>query len=248
VATRALTYVGHSTVVVDLDGGCVVTDPLLRDRLWHLRRVADPVAALPPALTAVLVSHVHHDHLDGPSLRRIDAAVPVVAPAGAGRLLRRMGRRTVHEVEAGDRVRVGGLEVHATRADHDVRRLPGQRRVPAVGFVVEGTYFAGDTDLFDAMTEIGDLGIDLALLPVAGWGPRLPPGHMDPLRAATALKALRPQVAVPIHWGTFATAWAARLPAADRRSPADRFARAAADVAPAVRVCVLEPGARLRRP
>jgi L-ascorbate metabolism protein UlaG (beta-lactamase superfamily) len=248
VATRTLTYVGHATVLLDLDGGHVVTDPLLRGRLGHLRRVAGPAAELPRDLTAVLVSHIHHDHLDGPSLRRIDPDVPVVAPAGSGRLLRGMGRRVVHEVEAGDRVRVGDLEVRATPALHDVRRLPWQARVPALGFVVDGVYFAGDTDRFDAMGEIGDLGLDLALLPVAGWGPRLPPGHMDPAAAAAALRLLRPRVAVPIHWGTIATAWAARLPAAARRRPADRFAHEAATVAPDVRVRVVEPGGALRWP
>jgi L-ascorbate metabolism protein UlaG (beta-lactamase superfamily) len=81
--------------------------------------------------------------------------------------------------------------------------------------------------------------LDLALLPVAGWGPRLPPGHLDARRAAEALMLLRPRVAVPIHWGTYGL-WGARTP--DAR-PAEEFARAAADVAPDVVVRIPSPGA-----
>jgi L-ascorbate metabolism protein UlaG (beta-lactamase superfamily) len=73
-----------------------------------------------------------------------------------------------------------------------------------LGFVVRGersVYFAGDTDLFDGMSELGP--VDLALLPVAGYSPKLGPGHLDAARAAQAAALLRARVAVPIHWGTF---------------------------------------------
>jgi L-ascorbate metabolism protein UlaG (beta-lactamase superfamily) len=247
VSPATLTYVGHATVMLDLDGGSLLTDPMLRGRLWHLRRVAGAAARLPTPPTAVLLSHVHHDHLDGRSLRRIDRDVPVLAPRGAGRLLRRLGRRVVVELLPGETVRLGAIEVVATAAAHDVRRIPGAARVPALGYVVDGgvrAYFAGDTDLFDGMSEIGDMGLDVALIPVAGWGPRLPPGHLDPERAAEAVRRLRPRLAVPIHWGTLATAWAAPLTAAARREPAERFRRAVASTAPGVAVSILAPGER----
>jgi L-ascorbate metabolism protein UlaG (beta-lactamase superfamily) len=83
----------------------------------------------------------------------------------------------------------------------------------------------------------GDL--DLALLPVAGWGRRLPPGHLDPERAARAAALLRPRYAVPIHWGTYA---APRAQRGDPESPAREFARLAAAHAPDVEVRVLRPG------
>jgi L-ascorbate metabolism protein UlaG (beta-lactamase superfamily) len=84
-----------------------------------------------------------------------------------------------------------------------------------------------------------DLGpIDVALLPVAGWGPRLPPGHLDPLRAAEALDLIKPRVAIPIHWGTYSP-W--RAPS-HSNEPAMKFAEIAATVAPAVEVRVLSPG------
>jgi len=105
--------------------------------------------------------------------------------------------------------------------------------------VIAGTqsiYFAGDTDLFDEMATLGP--IDLALLPVAGWGLRLPPGHLDPQRAAEALLRIQPRVAIPIHWGTYAP-W--RAPAFDD-TPARTFAELAATKAPGVEVRVLRPG------
>src|SRR4051812_11677419 len=85
-----ITYVGHSTVLIEDGGTRVLTDPLLRGRVAHLRRIA--AFGHHPGLEgadAVLVSHAHHDHLDFPSLRRLDPTVPIVVPAGWGRLLRR---------------------------------------------------------------------------------------------------------------------------------------------------------------
>jgi L-ascorbate metabolism protein UlaG (beta-lactamase superfamily) len=119
-------------------------------------------------------------------------------------------------------------------------------RVPAVGYLVTGSvraWFAGDTDLFGGMREIAP-DLDLALLPVAGWGPRLPAGHLDPRRAAQALTLLRPRVAVPIHWGTYRRFG---LPTGDEllREPAESFARFAAELAPEVEVRILPVGGRL---
>jgi len=99
-------------------------------------------------------------------------------------------------------------------------------------------YFAGDTDLFEGMRAIGDLGLDVALLPVAGWGPTLGPGHMDARAAAEAAARLRPRIAIPIHWGTISPVGMADP--GDR--PAREFAVHAAELAPEVRVVQLAPG------
>jgi len=88
-----LTWLGHSTVVIDVDGTRLVTDPVLRRRVWHLRRES---AMDPGPVDAILVSHGHFDHLDRASLRRFERSVPVVAPRGLGRLLRRSGFARVH--------------------------------------------------------------------------------------------------------------------------------------------------------
>ena len=116
----------------------------------------------------------------------------------------------------------------------------------AIGFDVRGTrrvYFAGDTDLFDAMAELAG-GLDLALLPVASWGRKLGPGHLDSGRAAQAAALLAPRVAIPIHWGTLAVAGRAVAPA-QRDDPARAFAAQVAATAPSVSVAVLEPGSSL---
>ena len=188
-----LTWLGHSTVVIDVDGTRLVTDPVLRRRIWHLRR--DPVAD-PGAVDGILVSHTHFDHLDRGSLRRFDGSLPVVVPTGAGKLLRGWGHSQVLEVDAGDELELGGLVVRATPAEHESSRGPFSERSASLGYVVQGStsvYFAGDTDLFDGMAELGP--VDVAVLPVSGWGPKLPPGHLDPRGAAQALRLLRPRIA-----------------------------------------------------
>jgi L-ascorbate metabolism protein UlaG (beta-lactamase superfamily) len=247
----AVTFVGHACVALDVDGARLITDPVLRARVGYLRRVANLPAVDVSAASALLVSHVHHDHLDGPSLRRFPATTPVVAPAGARRLLRSMGVRAIVELLPGERAVVGGVPVTATRAEHAATRLPGAPRIPALGYLVgDGAraYFAGDTDLFDGMAAIGAAGLDVALLPVAGWGPRIPPGHLDPERAAAALALLNPRVAVPIHWGTLAPIWWRRRTAQELRAAPETFRRHAAREAPGVDVRILAPGQTLRVP
>jgi L-ascorbate metabolism protein UlaG (beta-lactamase superfamily) len=237
-----LTWLGHSTVVIDLDGTRLVTDPLLQRRVWHLRRQAAVDPRSLENLNGILVSHAHFDHLDHASLRRFDRSLPVVAPNGVGRLLRRWGFTRVREAGPGDELEVGGLALRVTHAEHESSRWPLTARSAALGYVAVGSksvYFAGDTDLFGGMAELGP--VDVAVLPVSGWGSRLPAGHLDPSRAAEALRLLRPKMAVPVHWGTFRTPFGA--PPGDR--PAREFVRAAAEVAPDVDIRVLQIGETL---
>src|SRR3954469_4585497 len=114
----SLTWVGHSTVVVDLDGVRLLTDPLLRSRVAHLRRVQPVSKDLPGRIDAILISHGHYDHLDVASLRKLDASIPVVAPRGLASVLRRAARTEIVEAEVGDEVAVGDVVVHATPAEH----------------------------------------------------------------------------------------------------------------------------------
>jgi L-ascorbate metabolism protein UlaG (beta-lactamase superfamily) len=239
-----VTFVGHATALIELDGTRLLTDPVLRDRIGYIWRIAPPPAADTVArLDAVLISHAHHDHLDLPSLRRVPPEVPVIAPPGCAALLRRRTGRDVIEAAAGERVRVGNIEVLAIPAEHEGRRLPIDAPLPAVGYVIASRVaFFGDTDLFDSMGDHVD-GLDVALLPVWGWGPKVGPGHMDPERAARAAALLRPRIAVPIHWGTLArplVSWRS-----DPEMPARRFAEFVATHAPGVAVQILAPGERL---
>lgn len=235
-------YIGHSTVEIELDGVRLLTDPLLRRRVAHLLR-AVPVEGDFPHVDAVLVSHGHYDHLDLPSLRRLPGSPRVVVPRGLGP---RLEEFDVVELEEGGEVEIGGVTVRATHAEHEGGR-PLWGEGPALGYSLLGSrriYFAGDTGLFDGMDGlIPDL--DLALVPIWGWGATLGRGkHLDPVSAAEAVRRLRPKIAVPIHWGTYRpahrTAHATFL-----TEPAVAFERAAGSAAPEVEIRVLKPGEAL---
>ncbi|MFD9108125.1 MBL fold metallo-hydrolase [Streptomyces bottropensis] len=248
-----ITWWGHATCTVEDSGTRVLTDPLFARRLAHLRRRR---GAPPPAEAAVadvaLVSHLHADHLHVPSLARLAPGTRLVLPKGASRQvpgLRRLTHLRLSEVTAGDELSIRDLVVRAVPARHDGRRLPvGPHRSPALGFVIEGdarTYFAGDTGLFREMAEeVGP--VDVALLPVGGWGPHLGEGHLDAGRAAEALALLAPRSAVPVHYGTY---WPIGLDAVrphEFHAPGEEFVRLAAVRAPGVEVHRLEHGESVR--
>lgn len=236
-------------MLIELGGVRLLTDPVLRSRLGHLRRhgpAVDP--AVGERLDAVLLSHLHLDHLDLPSLRSLDPEIRLLVPRGAGDFVRQAGFANADELAAGDIVDVNGLSVGATPAVHARERRPlGGPAADAIGFTVRGErslYFAGDTDLFPEMAELAP-GLDLALLPVWGWGPTLGEGHLDPDEAAQAAALLRPRIAVPIHWGTLYPRGLARWRPEPLRDPPRRFAAQVAEVAPGVEVRVLQPGESL---
>jgi L-ascorbate metabolism protein UlaG (beta-lactamase superfamily) len=241
----ALTWVGHSTVLIEAGNTRLLTDPVLRSRVAHLRRIVpQPLDPGLERLDAVLISHAHRDHLDLPSLGRLPSSCPVFAPRHSVRLLRRH-RLNACPLQVGERARVNELVVLATQARHSGRRHPLGRGDETLAYLVEGpapVYFAGDTDVFEEMNELAGR-ITVALLPVWGWGTRVGRGHMNPERAARAAALLEPTVAVPIHWGTLASPAARRV--GDPDAPARAFARHTRRLAPQVAVEVLAPGGRL---
>jgi L-ascorbate metabolism protein UlaG (beta-lactamase superfamily) len=208
--TLRVQFFGHATVRLELDGVALMTDPILRAGvagLVHRAPVVDTAAAV-AGLDAVLISHLHHDHLDFGSLHLVAPDVPVLVPPGAGAFVGGHGFRGARELAPGETWEVAGspdtapVRVTATFADHKGYRVPFGPGAACIGFLIQGSqsiYFAGDTALFPAMADLAPL--DLALLPVAGWGPRLGPGHMDPTQAVAALRLLRPRASIPIHWG-----------------------------------------------
>ncbi|MCS0638558.1 MBL fold metallo-hydrolase [Streptomyces sp. LP05-1] len=251
-----ITWWGHATCTVEDSGVRILTDPLFVRRLAHLRRRR---GAVPPPdaarADAVLISHLHADHLHPPSLARLAPGTPLIVPRGAARAVPGLRRRAalsglpVTELAAGEETEAGGVLIRAVPALHDGRRLPvGPHRSPALGYVIQGaarTYFAGDTGLFDDMA--GAVGpVDVALLPVGGWGPYLGHGHLDAARAARALAALAPRAAVPVHYGTYWPIGMDGVRPHEFHAPGDEFVRQAARLAPGVRVHLLGHGESVR--
>jgi L-ascorbate metabolism protein UlaG (beta-lactamase superfamily) len=241
-----LTYIGHASALLRLDGVAILTDPMLRGWLGPLRRQGPaPDSRVAQLADLVLISHLHRDHLDLPSLRRVPSTTPVVAPRGASRWVGRAGAEQVVEMGVGETITIGGVEVTGVRASHDGYR-DGHRgtAIEPLGYLIRRggltVYFAGDTDLFPEMSELGQ--VDVALLPVWGWGPSVGEGHLDPQRAARALELIQPRLAVPIHWGTFYPAGLRRLLPGPLTEPPREFARLASRSAPDVEVRVVEPG------
>jgi L-ascorbate metabolism protein UlaG (beta-lactamase superfamily) len=218
-AAASVTWWGHATTTVEMAGEVVLTDPVLRRRVGPL---VQPPTWSPPSLSphpgVVLVSHAHRDHLDVPSLAAVRRDALVVGPAGTAALLAKGDFERIVEVTPGETVTVGRLTVRTVHAEHDGRRGRWGSSHPAVGFVLEGdgrrVWFAGDTGLHGALEEMTGQDLDLALVPVGGWGLTVPEHHhLDPVRAAEAVRRIRPRAALPIHWGSL------RLPLLWRARP-----------------------------
>ncbi|TDU86781.1 L-ascorbate metabolism protein UlaG (beta-lactamase superfamily) [Kribbella voronezhensis] len=245
-----ITWWGHATTTIEDNGTRLLTDPVLTSRIAHLRRRRGP-SPLPEAgdCDAVLISHLHADHLHLTSLPLVSSDAALVVPRGAAKLIQQDCGKDVAdrciEVAAGNQVRIGRLDITAVTAAHDGRRLPwSAHEGPALGYRVEGSpsvWFAGDTDLYDDLAaEAGP--VDLALVPVGGWGPSLGPGHLDPVRAAEAVRRVGARIAVPVHFGTFWPIGCDWLKPDLFLPPGSRFEAAMTALDPEVRVELLAPG------
>jgi L-ascorbate metabolism protein UlaG (beta-lactamase superfamily) len=247
-----VTFLGHASTVIEMDGVRLVTDPVLRRLVGPLyRRVPQPLTEPLTDPDVILISHLHLDHYDPRSLRLFRRDTPILAPLGAGLSLRWRGFKDIHEVVPGERLRVGPLEVVGTDAKHRGTRHPLAARTPSLGYVVSGSrsvYFAGDTGFFSAIADVWPERLDLALLPIAGIGPLMPEfKHLSPRHAVMAMELLRPRLVVPIHWGTYhlpGTSLFRFGPDFHRRAPFLFMAQAAA-LEPDVHTVMLRPGEEL---
>ncbi len=239
-----LTYVGHATVLIEIDGVRILTDPVLRARIGPLRRRGPtPVVADLNPIDVVLISHAHPDHFDRASLRALGGAPLVVVPRGLGRTAATAGREP-HEIDVDEQLAIRGVQITAVPARHG--RWPLKRATRPMGYLIEGSrrvYFAGDTALFPEMRQLAGR-VDVALLPVGRWGPPSGPERLTPSSAIDAAVLTEAKVAVPIHWGTlyvpgFQTGrwgWGARDAGVAFAAEARR--------APGLDVLVLQPGER----
>jgi L-ascorbate metabolism protein UlaG (beta-lactamase superfamily) len=258
VARPHLHFLGHSTVRVELAGRTVLTDPVLTGTVGALRRVVPlPDPATWAGVDLVLISHLHGDHLHIPSLRSLGRGVRIVVPRGAGAWLRGRGFPHVDELSAGEAISDGPLTITAVRAEHSGHRWgPRLTHGPAtesLGYLIEAdgacVYASGDTGLFDGMAVLAKRAVDVALLPVWGWGPNLGPGHLDPVSAADAVALIAPKAVVPVHWGTLAVAGMTSVPSPLRSrmrrllvDPPHSFAAEVAARGLDARVVVTQPG------
>ncbi|MEV7973059.1 MBL fold metallo-hydrolase [Cellulomonas sp. NPDC089187] len=248
----AVRWLGHASVVLDLGGVRVLTDPLLRRHAGVLRRHgAAPRAEHWADPTAVLISHLHYDHAEIGSLRML-GDVPVLSAPSNARWLAGHGVGGAQGVVPDEWWPVPGSDVRIrpVTAEHGHRPMP-HRPNAANGFVIAApgvrVWFAGDTAPYPAMRDLPELAggpIDLALIPVGGWGPRLSGGHLDPVQAAEVCAVVGARHAVPIHWGTLHAPAARRLPPGwmERGGPAFGAALARRGLSGSV----LEPGELLR--
>jgi L-ascorbate metabolism protein UlaG (beta-lactamase superfamily) len=204
-----VTWLGHATVVLDVDGTRLVCDPLLKSHAGILRRrTATPDPASWAGASAVLLSHLHLDHAHLGSLRML-AGVPVVTAVDNARWVRRKGLLAqVPDEEGWTPVGDGGVEVRLTPAVHHSRPMP-HRPNAATGHLVRSSsgvvWVAGDTGLFPGLVDLPRLAgapVDGAIVPVGGWGPRLSAGHLGPEEAAEACRTVGARWAVPYHWKT----------------------------------------------
>lgn len=270
----AVTWLGHSTAVLEVATATgpvrLVTDPLVYRHAGMLRRRGERPAEVWRGSRAVLLSHLHHDHAELRSLRLFGAAPVLTAPANA-RWLRARGLNGVGL--AADWFAVDGtadgtgggtasaegvrVEVRLAPAVHGDRPMPHRPnavnghlvRVTRPGEDAVVVWVVGDSEPFPAMAHLPELAggaVDLALIPVGGWGPRLSGGHMDPARAARVCAEVGVRTAVPVHWGTLHAPGWRNLPRGWMDHAGVAFRAAAAREAPGTRVVVLPPGGTWR--
>ena len=255
--TIDVTWLGHSTVVLDIDGVRIVADPLLGRHSGLLRRRGEqPDPAAWSDADAVLLSHLHHDHAEVRSLELL-AGVPVLtAPENAawvsGKGLHGLGLGPQEWVRVGTADR--DVSVRLVPAVHGARPMP-HRPNAANGHLVRGpsgtVWVAGDTELYpdlELLPTWAGGGIDLAVVPIAGWGPRLSPGHLGPEEAATACGTVGARWAVPVHWNTLYLPTTDWWPGGWMTRPGPAFLEALQREAPTTRPLVLELGASARVP
>lgn len=218
-----VTWLGHSSVLIEIDGHRVITDPVFSDRTSPLswvgpqRYYAPPLAFTElPAIDAVLISHDHYDHLDYRTIVAMKGwKTTFIVPLGVGAHLAYWGVPTAHIIELDwwERTTLGNLTVVCTPARHASGRTPFDKDATLwASYALIGTtrraYYSGDTGLFPAMKQIGaQLGpFDVTMIEVGQYNRAWPDWHIGPEQAVTAHKWLRGRVLLPIHWALFSLA------------------------------------------
>ncbi|WP_040287708.1 MBL fold metallo-hydrolase [Sporosarcina koreensis] len=216
-----ITWIGHSTFLLQIAGLNIITDPVFARRMGLDVRLEPP--GLPPAelpaIDVVLLSHSHYDHMDKPSLLQLPGSPAVLVPDGLGPAVRKIMKQScVYEVPWGAYVTIGPLSYHAVPAQHWTKRsLTDTNTSHWCGWVIRqaaageerfGTlYYAGDSGYFPGFRAIGDRFPDIryALLPIGAYEPEWFMGtqHMTPEEAVQAFEDVRADTFIPMHYGAF---------------------------------------------
>ena len=248
-----MTWVGHATMLVQLDGVNILTDPIWSERTGPYgigpRRLVPPGVRfedLPP-IHAVIISHDHYDHLDRATVLRLarEHHPTFFVPLGIGTWLRHEGVQNVVELDWWDARIYRGVTFIATPAQHGSgRTLADQNERLWASWAVLGArerfFFGGDTGYTPGMAEIGRrLGpFDVAVLPIGGYSAFnvRHPNHLSPEESVQLFEDLRAKLLVPMHWGTFA------LNREPYREPPDRLLAEALRRGLEEQVAILSPG------
>jgi L-ascorbate metabolism protein UlaG (beta-lactamase superfamily) len=253
-----ITFIGHATLLLVIDGVRILTDPNFESRLGRiLPRVTAPGIALDalPKLDALLLTHAHADHLSFKSLDALPRDIPLFAPPAVARWLVQKGYTHAVPITPGDRIAVSdNLRLHAAAATHLGNRYGFDRWRSAANMYLlespeESVFFAGDTALtqttHDLVAEVlwkGGRELDVALLPI-GWAPSWKPGfrrgHLTTDDALTLFETLRARAMLPYHWGTF------RHVTASAHDAINRLRKSLETYPGHERVHVIEPGESL---
>jgi L-ascorbate metabolism protein UlaG (beta-lactamase superfamily) len=245
------TWIGWSSVLLEIDGHVVMTDPVWSNRcspstLVGPKRFHRPPIALEelPHIDVVVISHDHYDHLDMPTVRFLGArGTQFAVPLGIGAHLRRWGipETQIHELDWNEAIELAGITVRSTPARHYSGRQPRfNNQTLWTSWVIRGprhrVFFSGDSGYSGAFAKIGaEQGpFDLTLIKVGASDPTWSEIHMTPEEAVQVHRDLRGGVMLPVHWGTFNLAFHSW------RDPVERAVATAS--ASGVRIVVPEPG------
>ena len=216
-----VTLVNHATVLIQLPGHNILTDPIWAERASPLKSVGPRRRRRPgvrlddlPRIDTVLLSHNHYDHMDLTTLRKLAEAghSQFVVPMGVAKLMRANGIGPIHELDWGDSVLLGEARIHAVPAQHfSARGIFDRNRTLWCGYVIEASnrivYFAADTGFAEHFALIRERfgSPDLALLPIGAYKPEwfMSPIHMSPDDALRAHRILGAKTSIAIHHGTF---------------------------------------------
>jgi L-ascorbate metabolism protein UlaG (beta-lactamase superfamily) len=220
-----ITWYGHASSLVEIDGARVLFDPIWSDRCSPSRLAgphrlhAAPVALVDlPPLDAVVISHDHYDHLDMTTIVKLAELhpVPFVVPLGVGAHLEHWGipASRIIELDWDERTTVGPLTLTAAPAQHfSGRRITKRNYTLWTSWVVAGpthrVFYSGDTGYFDGFARLGaEYGpFDATLVQIGAYDPGWPDIHMTPEEGVTTHLDVRGGLLIPVHWGTFVLAF-----------------------------------------